>query len=94
MLQNSADHFKFSVRGQIAKSNGPSIIWQINDSYGHMSAIEIAHNLTAIAWVSQLGKLFIATTMTKINNHKYTLKSCKTNFKEAKAYNAEIRSYK
>jgi len=40
-------------------------------------------------------KLFITTTMTtKIKSHKYKLKSCKTNLKETKAYNAEIRSYK
>jgi len=32
--------------------------------------------------------------MTKININKYTLKSFKTNLKEAKAHNAEIRSYK
>jgi len=40
-----------------------------------------------------ISKLFIATTVTKINSHKYTIKSCKTNLKEAKAYNAEIRIY-
>jgi len=37
---------------------------------------------------------FAVTTLGNVMCHKYTLKSCKTNLKEAKAYNAEIRSYK
>jgi len=42
-----------------------------------------------------VSKLFIVTKNDKNkNSHKYTLKSCKTNLIEAKAYNAEIRSYK